>query len=43
MVRGGDGVLVPASWEEAVARAADGLRKADATTASIPPYEAGEH
>jgi NADH-quinone oxidoreductase subunit G len=35
MVRGGDGVLVPVSWEDAIAKAADGLRKAGAKAAVL--------
>ena len=35
MVRSGDGTLSPVSWDEAIAKAADGLRKAGAKAASL--------
>jgi NADH-quinone oxidoreductase subunit G len=35
MVRGGDGVLVPVSWEDAIAKAADGMRKAGTKAAVL--------
>ncbi len=35
MVRGGDGTLTPVSWEEAISRAATGLRNAGAGSAAL--------
>jgi NADH-quinone oxidoreductase subunit G len=35
MVRGGDGVLTPVSWQEAIAKAAGGLRKAGSGAALL--------